>query len=502
VTSPSSPASRSAPTPTKPAIPPSSLEISVEELQLLARRSGELIARWFEELPERAVCPTHDPAELAALLDEPLPEHETPAAEVLDELARLLPYATAIPSPRYHGLLNPAPTPIGVFAESMAGAINQNVGAWRHGSLGVSIEERAIRWLADLYHLPPEATGTLTSGGTEANLTAAACARHRADPSVRTQGLSGAPLVGYVSREGHFSLDRSFDILGLGSQNLQMIESDAGCRIRVAELRKRIAADREAGLRPFFLVGILGTTSTGAVDPLADLAAVAREEGLWFHVDAAYGGAAALSPKLAPLCAGVELADSITVDPHKWFFVPFSAGAILVRDASVLPDTFAQDPVYIRDLQTEGRKFFREGILGSRRFNALKLWLSLKRYGRVAYAAEIEREVAMTRLLHELLVADGRFIFPHEPVLAITCFRFQPSGTNDEEADATALKVQREIERAGRHWISTTVVQGRRFLRANVNSYFTREEHVRELFEVVLRLLPASHLRDEAGGAP
>jgi aromatic-L-amino-acid decarboxylase len=222
------------------------------------------------------------------------------------------------------------------------------------------------------------------------------------------------------------------------------------------------------------------------VDPLAEMAAVAREEGLWFHVDAAYGGGAALSRELAPLCAGIERADSITVDPHKWFFVPFSAGAILVRDGSILPATFALDPVYIRDLQSEGRKFFREGILGSRRFNGLKLWLSLKRYGRAAYAAEIEREVALARLLHDLLARDGRFVFPHQPVLAIACFRFQPAGTSDEEADAVVLRVQREIERGGRHWISTTVVHGRRYLRVNVNSYHTREEHVRELFEAVL----------------
>jgi aromatic-L-amino-acid decarboxylase len=470
----------------------SPLEVSADELELLARRSGELIERWFEELPERPVCPTHDPAELAALLDEPLPEHGTPAEGVLAELARLLPYATAIPSPRYHGLLNPAPTPIAVFAESVVGALNQNVGAWRHGTIGVSIEERAIRWLADLYGLPPEANGTLTSGGTEANLTAIACARHRADPSVRADGVGGPALVGYVSQEGHFSLDRSFDLLGLGSKNLRMVESDARSRIKPDELRKRIAVDRAAGLRPFLLVGVLGTTSSGAIDPLAKLAEVAREEGLWFHVDAAYGGGAALSPELRPLCAGIELADSVTVDPHKWFFVPFSAGAILVRDGSVLPAAFALDPVYIRDLQSEGRKFFREGILGSRRFNGLKLWLSLKRYGRAAYAAEIEREVALTRLLHELLARDGRFVFPHEPVLAIACFRYQPSGTSDAEADATALRVQREIELAGRHWISTTVVRGQRYLRVNINSYFTREEHVRELVTAVLRSLPSA----------
>ncbi len=467
------------------------MEAAPDELDLLARASGALISRWYEELEERPVCPTHDPGELAALLDEPLPEHGSAPEDVLADLARLLPYATAIPSPRYHGLLNPAPTPIAVYGEALAGALNQNIGAWRHGALGVSMEERVVRWLADLYELPPGASGTFTSGGTEANLTALACARQRADPSVRAEGIRGAPLVGYVSREGHFSLDRSFDLLGLGSRALRAIDSDERCRIRVDALRARIVEDRAAGLRPFLVVGILGTTSTGAVDPLPELAAVAREEGLWFHVDAAYGGGAALSSSLSRLGEGVELADSVTVDPHKWFFVPFSAGVILVRDAEALPRTFAQDPVYIRDLQTSGRKYFREGVLGSRRFNSLKLWLSLKRYGREGYAAEVEREVELTRLLHRLLVEDGRFVFPHEPVLAICCFRPQPPGTTHEEADETCLRLQREIELAGRHWISTTVVHGRRYLRANVNSYLTREKHVRELVDAVLRLLPA-----------
>ncbi|MFN2431285.1 MAG: aspartate aminotransferase family protein, partial [Gemmatimonadota bacterium] len=308
------------------------MEVRRDELARLAEDSGALIARWFQELADRPVCPAHDPAELAALVDEPLPERGAAAEQVLAEFERLLPYATAIPSPRYYGLLNPAPTPVSVWAEALAAAVNPNLGAWRHGTIGVAVEERVIRWLVDLYGFPPAASGTFTSGGTEANLTAAACARHRADPTIRELGARGAPLVGYVSREGHFSLDRSFDLLGLGRSSLRAIDSDESCRIRVAELRERIAADRAAGLRPFFLVGILGTTSTGAVDPLPELARVAREERLWFHVDAAYGGPAALSPQLAPLCAGVELADSVTVDPHKWLFVPFSAGAIVVRE--------------------------------------------------------------------------------------------------------------------------------------------------------------------------
>ncbi|MFN2432398.1 MAG: pyridoxal-dependent decarboxylase, partial [Gemmatimonadota bacterium] len=154
-------------------------------------------------------------------------------------------------------------------------------------------------------------------------------------------------------------------------------------------------------------------------------------------------------------------------------------------EGGVLPDTFAQDPVYIRDLRGDSRKLFREGVLGSRRFNGLKVWLSLKRYGRAGYAAALERQVGLARLLHRLLREDGRFVFPHEPVLAITCFRFQPAGMDAEAAGELAVRMQQAIERAGRHWISTTVARGERWLRANVNSYLTREEHVRELADAV-----------------
>jgi aromatic-L-amino-acid decarboxylase len=454
----------------------------------VAHLTAGVIADWFASLPDRPVMPTHDPDALAALVDEPLPEQGSPAADVFAQLVALLPHATAIPSPRYYGLLNPAPTPIAVFGEAVAAALNQNLGSWRHASLGVSIEERVVRWLCDLYSMPASANGSFTSGGTEANLSAIACARHRADPSIRDRGTGGTRLVGYVSTEGHFSLDRSFDLLGLGRENLRAVPSDERCRIRPDELRAAIRRDREAGLRPFVVIGILGTTSTGAVDPLPDLGALAREEGLWFHVDAAYGGGAALSDRLRPLCAGIELADSVTVDPHKWFFVPFSAGAVLVRDRAILARAFAQDPVYIRDLRVPGRHWFREGVQGSRRFNSLKLWLSLKRHGRRGYEAAIDRQVDLARRLHDRLVGPAGFSAPHEPVLAISCFRPDPPDAEEAAAGPRAIAIQEAIEREGRHWVSTTVVHGRRYLRANVNSYLTREVHVHELAERVLQL--------------
>lgn len=463
------------------------IEASPDEIARLGRRATQIVSRWFAGLDERPVCPTHDPAVLAALVDEPLPESGRSAEEVLDDFERLLPHATALPSPRYYGLLNPTPTPVGVFAEALAAAVNPNLGAWRHGTIGVAVEERVLRWLGDLFGLPADAAGTFTGGGAEANLSAIACARHAADPAIRERGVGGAPLVGYASQEAHFSLHRSFDVLGLGRSALRTVASDASGRMLIHDLRERIAADRAAGARPFVVVGILGTTSGGVVDPLPEIAEIAREEGLWFHVDAAYGGMAALSPTLAPLCAGVERADSIVVDPHKWLFVPFSAGVVLVRDGKSLRETFAQDPPYIRDVRSEGRVFFREGLQSSRRFNGLKVWLSLKRYGRSGYAAAIERQVRLAQHLHRLLEEDGRFTFPHAPVLGIALFRLQPPGLDGQAAGELALRLQRDIEREGRHWISTTVVGGERWLRVNVLSYLTREEHVRELAERLRR---------------
>jgi len=346
--------------------------------------------------------------------------------------------------------------------------LNQNAGAWRNGPTSAMIEARVVRWLCDLLSYGPQSFGTLASGGSEANLIALKCARDAAVPARN--------LVVYASEQCHYSIDKSVDILGLGRNSLRKIPTDDRFHIRVDALRKQIARDRDEGYVPACIVGVAGTTSTGVVDPLEDLLAVARDNNCWYHVDAAYGGPLAFSPEHKAKLRGIELANSITFDPHKWMFVPFSCGAVLVRDgARVLRDAFDMTPEYLSedrggaDVEFD---FFRYGQMGTRRFNSLKLWMALKFMGREGYARTVERQIELTKYLAAKIDAMPDFERLGEVETAVCCFRHK-SGSDQ--------RLQQIIEREGEVWLTTTVLHGRRALRVNVNSFLTEQHHIDQL---------------------
>jgi aromatic-L-amino-acid decarboxylase len=432
---------------------------------------------------------------LEKLFAEPLPEQGIAIEEILarfrDEIA---PNAMGVPSPRYFGQFNPTPLPIGVWADALSSMLNQNAGAWRNGPTSAMIEARVIRWLCDLLNYGPKSFGTLASGGSEANLIALKCARDSVAASIKDRGVRTAngDLVIYASDQCHFSIDKSADILGLGRDAVRKIPTGDRFRIVVAALREAIARDREAGLVPCCVVGVAGTTSTGAIDPLETLAAVARENQCWYHVDAAYGGPLAFSEKHKDKLQGIELADSITFDPHKWMFVPFSCGATLVRDGGrVLRDAFDMTPEYLNedrggaDVEFD---FFRYGQLGTRRFNSLKLWMAIKFMGREGYAETVERQIGLTQYLAGRLDELPEFQCVGEVETAVCCFRFIPrSDLDGPESDRLQQRLQQIIERSGEAWLTTTVLHGRRSMRVNINSFLTEKQHVDDLVELLRR---------------
>src|SRR6266545_2224168 len=286
----------------------------VEQHERLGRAVTAIITEYAASLESRKVTSTATPQELEKLFEEPLPEQGITAAEILERFTQdVVLHAMHVPSPRYYGQFNPTPLPIGVWADALASALNQNASAWRNG---------------------PQSFGVLASGGTEANLIALKCARDRAQQMAVLDGLRSAPgdLTVYASEQCHFSIERSVDILGLGRNSLRKIPTDERFHLRTNALQKQIEADRKAGCTPCCLIGIAGATSTGVIDPLRELEAIAREHNCWYHVDAAYGGALAFSEKHRAKLRGIELADSVTFDPHKWLFLPFACGAVLVRD--------------------------------------------------------------------------------------------------------------------------------------------------------------------------
>jgi glutamate/tyrosine decarboxylase-like PLP-dependent enzyme len=407
-----------------------------------------------------------------------------------------VPHAMQIPSPRYYGLFNPTPLPIAVWADTLASAINQNGAAWRNSPSASIVEARVLRWLCELIGYDSNGFGTLTSGGSEANLIGLKCARDKAHMDVRDRGVRRAngDLIVYASEQCHYSLIKSVDILGLGRENLRKIETDDRFHIRTDLLRETIELDRSEGRTPCCIAGAAGATSTGIVDPLDELADIAREYGCWFHVDAAYGGALAFSEKHKHILSGIERADSVTFDPHKWMFVPFACGAVLIKDGGrVLRDAFDITPEYLSedrggaDVEYD---FFRYGQLGTRRFNALKIWMALKFMGTRGYAEIIERQIELTHYLAARIDELEDFERVGQVETAVCCFRFLPKEIrvhDDDRQDAVQRALQQHVEQSREAWLSSTVLKNRRALRVNVNSFLTERRHIDDLVELLLR---------------
>jgi glutamate/tyrosine decarboxylase-like PLP-dependent enzyme len=478
----------------QPLSPDPSLSLEHERL---GRAVTKIISDYVRELDNLPVTSDATPADLEKIFNEPLPVDGISADEILTRFEQdVVPHAMQIPSPRYYGLFNPTPLPIAVWADALSSAINQNGAAWRNSPSASIIEARVLRWLCELVGYDSSSFGTLTSGGSEANLIGLKCARDHAHRDVRDRGVRKASgdLIVYASEQCHYSLIKSVDILGLGRENLRKIETDERFHIRIDLLREAIEHDIREGRTPCCIAGAAGATSTGIVDPLDELADIARQYDCWFHVDAAYGGALAFSEKHRQILRGMERADSITIDPHKWMFVPFACGALLVRGGGhVLRDAFDITPEYLSedrggaDVEYD---FFRYGQLGTRRFNALKIWMALKFMGARGYALILERQIELTRYLAARIDEIKDFERTGQVETAVCCFRFLPDEIRARDGahqDFVQRALQQRIEQSREAWISTTVLKGRRALRVNVNSFLTERRHIDDLVELLLR---------------
>jgi len=469
----------------------------VEQHKKLSTLIPAAVMEFVSTLDARRVAPEASVDELVQMFDEPFPENGMPIEHIIERFRKqVAPNAMGVPSPRYFGQFNPTPLPIGVWADTLTSMLNQNAGAWRNGPTSATIEARVLRWLCDLLGYGPNSYGTLASGGSEANLIALKCARDNAHREIKNIGVraAAADLTIYASEQCHYSIEKSADILGVGRDLVRKIPTDSQFHIELDALRDAIASDRAAGKIPCCIVGVAGATSTGVLDSLPELAAIARDNNCWYHVDAAYAGALAFSDKHKSKLNGIELADSITIDPHKWMFIPFACGATLVRDGKlVLRDAFDITVEYLAedrggaDVEFD---FFRYGQMGTRRFNSLKLWMAMKFMGRKGYAETVERQIDLTKHLAERIDQLDEFERVSPVETAVCCFRFAPKalgGMNETELDALQGQVQQVIERSGEAWLTTTVLHGRRAFRVNVNSFLTEKRHIDELVELLQR---------------
>ena len=457
-------------------------DAEITEFRAVGHGLIDLIADYLRDMEERPLFTKASPAEIEGLFDESVPRRGREAREVIEELKeRLLPHCTHVSHPGYFGLITPSPAPMGILGDLLASALNQNVGAWTIGPSATALERRCVRWLDDLIGFGPGAGGNLTSGGTMANFIALKLARDRVSGDrAQHEGVRGRWRV-YVSEERHVCMDKAVDAIGIGREGLQVLPTDAAFRVSLDSLEEAIARDKAEGIRPLCVIGIAGTTNTGSIDPLAELRRIADREGMWFHVDACYGGGLLLSEEGRSLLAGVERADSVALDPHKWFYAPLDAGAVLVRDENRLTASFGMKPSYLTDeMDPEGHRYqyYVHGFEQSRRFRALKVWMSFKRYGTVEMGRWVDANRAHARRLHELAEAHPSFESAVEPRMSAVCLRYVTPGLSEAEAAALHRRVARRVEEEGRFWISTTELKGRTWFRVNPVNLRTRSEHM------------------------
>ncbi|MEI7743667.1 MAG: pyridoxal-dependent decarboxylase [Chloroflexota bacterium] len=491
-------------------------------------RAGEATWRasldWlYDQAMERGMGLPADYAELRRLyFGETMGPGAAPATpvtlqSVLDEFTtRIAPHTLNSYHPRSLSYFTPPPLVASIVGEVLAQWTNQGIDVWHAGPVGAFVEEEVIRWLCDLVGYGEGSFGLCTSGGVMANFIAMALVRdvHLRRLSGAARPPRGAALEGvrvYTGDQTHFSIARALDELGFPPETLVILPSDEGFRLHPEPVAEAITRDRAAGLRPVAVCAVAGSTNTGSIDLVPELAAVARAEGLWFHVDAAYGGAARLSARDAARVPGLELADSVTVDPHKWFFQAYDLGALIVKDGAHLHQTFDRSPEYYRggegstgegetpgddhDSHAGQLNFYKLGMEGTRRFRALKLWASWKHLGTegLGRLVEMNDDVA-AYLAARCAESDDLEAVPVVPDLSVVCFRHLPGGAaaaasmTARDLDAHQDRLAAALETSGDGWLSTTTLGGATYLRAGVVNYLTTEADIDRLLATLRRL--------------
>lgn len=465
-----------------------------EAFRALGHRMLDEMLDYLASVRERPVW-RPVPAAIKAAFDAPVPRDPADPAAVYEEFRQnILPYPTGNIHPRFWGWVMGTGTPMAMLADMLASGMNPHLAGYdQSASL---VEHQVIRWMAELLGFPPGSSGLLVSGGTVANLMGLTVARNSgAGFDLRTHGLQhpDAPkLVFYGSSETHSWAVRAAELLGLGTAAFRRIPVASDFTVDLEALKTAVSQDRRAGRRPFCAIGNAGTVNTGATDDLLGLAAVCREEGLWFHIDGAFGALAALSPALRPVIAGIEKADSIAIDLHKWGYLPFEAGCVLVRDRKIHRDSFATSASYLnptaRGIVAGGLVFADLGIQLSRGFRALKVWMALKTHGAETLGRLIQQNVEQARYLRDLIVADPRLELLAPVPLNVVCFRFVAPGVDEPELNALNEEILIRIQESGLAVPSGTLLGDRYAIRVAITNHRSRREDFALLADAVVRI--------------
>jgi len=461
------------------------LEISADEFRRLADEVVALSAQFFSTIDARPIFPATSGAETEHLFSDDLPEHGM-GAKALAKLAEVAAHARA-QNGRFFGYVQGPGEPVAALGDLAASILNQNMTAWRSSPAGITIERTVVRWLAEAVGCRGF-FGTLTGGGSAANLMGLTMAREAKTPA-NERGLYAAPAGAiYASGQVHMAVPKAVAMIGIGRQNLRTVPCDASYRMIPSKLEQAIKEDKKRGVVPIAVVASAGTVNTGAVDPLREVAEVAHAHGSWLHVDGAYGALAAIA--VPEKFDGLAMADSVSLDPHKWLYQPLDCGCLLYPDLDLARQAFKYTGDYAKQLSNdpiEGFAFFEESIELSRRCRALKLWLSLRYHGLASFRTAIARDLAHAKRLADLVTGRRELELLASPELSVLCFRYLINkDAQDDERNRFNMALLKRLIARGRVYLSNATMHGKFYLRACMVNHLTEDWHMDEVVSEVL----------------
>lgn len=478
------------------------IDISQEEFKRIGYQLIDTVATFIATIEEKPVTSGKSIKQLQSIIGtSSLPEHGTPAAEILTKAADLLLNHSLLNGhPKFLGYITSSPAPLGALADLLAATVNPNVGAQILSPIATEIEKQTVKWLAEFIGVSPSYGGLLVSGGNMANFTAFLAARTaKAGSSIKEEGLSGvsSKLIVYCSKTTHTWIEKAAVLFGHGSRSIRWIPTDAANKMDNERLESTIKSDLNEGHQPFMVVGTAGDVSTGVVDDLSGIAAICKTYDLWFHIDGAYGIPAAVIPELKPLFEGIKEADSIALDPHKWLYSPLEAGCTLVKNPKHLLDTYSSHPAYYNfdsneEAEVVAQNYYEYGFQNSRGFRALKVWAALQQVGRSGYATMINEDIELSKLFFDLAKKQPELEAVTQN-LSITTVRYTPvdvTQTNEEkETYLNALNeaLLNELQRGGEVFLSNAIVKEKYCLRGCIVNFRTSKKDIEEIIEIIVR---------------